>query len=133
MTYAFDTNAVIHTLRGNHFVDQNAEAALKSGNTFIIPPFVYYEIRRGFRYRPAPSKEKAFSRMCSLYSVGVMDIDTWDTAARIYADLKQRGQTIEDADILIAAFCIAGDYTLVTHNTRHFERIDGLLIVDWME
>jgi predicted nucleic acid-binding protein len=48
--------------------------------------------------------------------------------------LSKRGTPIGgrgDGDYLIAAFCIVKDYTLVTGNTRHFERIDGLKYVNW--
>ena len=36
-----------------------------------------------------------------------------------------------DSNILIAAFCIVHDYTLVTHNVRHFEGIRDLKVEDW--
>ena len=38
---------------------------------------------------------------------------------------------VGDADILIAAFCLENDYTLVTNNTKDFVNIKGLLINDW--
>ena len=34
-------------------------------------------------------------------------------------------------DLLIAAIAIANDFTLVTHNTREFGRVDGLKYEDW--
>jgi len=51
----------------------------------------------------------------------------------VYAKLKKDGILIDDSDILIGAFCIAHGYILVTDNTRHFERIDGLQIENWFE
>lgn len=36
-------------------------------------------------------------------------------------------------DMLIAATAKAEGMTLVTHNTKEFERIPGLLIEDWVE
>ena len=35
-------------------------------------------------------------------------------------------------DTLIAAHAIVASLTLVTHNSRHFERITGLKLEDWM-
>jgi tRNA(fMet)-specific endonuclease VapC len=40
---------------------------------------------------------------------------------------------IGDADILIAAYCLVNDYTLVTNNTNDFNRIDGLKLVNWKD
>jgi len=62
-----------------------------------------------------------------------MDIKTLDIAANIYANKKHHGNLIEDADILIAASCIAHGYTLVTNNERHFAGIDGLCVVNWVK
>jgi predicted nucleic acid-binding protein len=42
------------------------------------------------------------------------------------AYLRQRGQLIEDFDLLIAATALVHDLTLLTFNRRHFERIPDL-------
>ncbi|MCX7011325.1 MAG: hypothetical protein NTW86_01945 [Candidatus Sumerlaeota bacterium] len=36
-------------------------------------------------------------------------------------------------DTLVAAACQARKATLVTHNPRHFQAIDGLIIEDWLQ
>ena len=60
-------------------------------------------------------------------------IEVYEKATEIYIALKQKGQLIGDADILIAAYCLVNGYTLVTNNTNDFDRIDGLRIVNWYE
>ena len=54
------------------------------------------------------------------------------TFSKLRAQLEAAGARIENFDLLIAATAIAGGYTLVTHNTRHFSRIPGLKVVDWI-
>lgn len=56
-----------------------------------------------------------------------------DEYARIRAALEATGSRLETMDLLIAATALANDYTLVTHNTRHFARIPGLKLEDWLE
>ncbi|MDR0859355.1 MAG: PIN domain-containing protein [Oscillospiraceae bacterium] len=131
MTYALDSNAVFQILNDNQSVLSNADSVIENGNAVVLPPFVYYEVQRGFFYKSSPVKELAFERLCELYPVGNMTLDVWDYAAQVYANLRKRNQTIEDADILIAAFCITNGYILVTHNTKHFERVSELVIEDW--
>ena len=46
--------------------------------------------------------------------------------ARLRADLRQRGQLISDFDILLAATALEYGLTVLTRNTRHFNRIPGL-------
>ena len=55
-----------------------------------------------------------------------MDNSLLDTAAEIYLELRNKKQTVEDADILTAAFCKRHDFILVTHNIKHFEGVSGL-------
>jgi len=61
----------------------------------------------------------------------------WTAAAAdrygdIAAHLQQSRQVIGEMDTLIAAHALAEGLILVTHNTRHFERIPGLKLEDWM-
>jgi predicted nucleic acid-binding protein len=48
--------------------------------------------------------------------------------SRIRRDLRQRGEMIGDFDVLIAATALETGRVLVTDNTRHFERVEGLLV-----
>lgn len=131
MIYALDTNTISYFIQGNMTVMSRIRAALENRNDVIIPPVTYYEIRRGFKHKSAPAKERIFTNMCIQYPIGEMNIATWECAADIYANSRKLGKVVEDTDILIAAFCIVNGYTLVTHNTKHFEGINGLLLEDW--
>ena len=57
-------------------------------------------------------------------------------AARRYgeirAELEGRGTPIGDADVRIAAIALARGLTLVTGNERHFRRVPGLGIENWL-
>lgn len=56
-------------------------------------------------------------------------------SAAVYADIRFRTkqQPLGDRDIMIAAHAIALEATLVTNNTRHFERIGGRLrLENWL-
>jgi tRNA(fMet)-specific endonuclease VapC len=39
---------------------------------------------------------------------------------------------VPDADLLIASVVLAADATLVTGNTRHFDRFSGLRLENWI-
>lgn len=55
------------------------------------------------------------------------------TFAQIRAQVELKGCRIDKLDLFIAATALCNDYTLVTHNTRHFSRIPGLKIEDWVQ
>lgn len=61
----------------------------------------------------------------------------WTTqAADQYGALKdahrRSGTPIGELDTQIAAHALAEGLTLVTHNTRHFDRVPGLKLEDWL-
>lgn len=57
-------------------------------------------------------------------------------AADHYGALKdanrRNGTPIGEIDTQIAAHALAEGLTLVTHNTRHFDQVPGLKLLDWM-
>jgi tRNA(fMet)-specific endonuclease VapC len=133
MTYALDTNIIIHLLHNNSAVIAKRNEALEQGIQIVIPPYVNFEMLRGFRYVSAPSKEQSYKLLRANCLVGEMSINAWELAATLYANLRHAKRTVGDADILIAAFCVVNDHTLVTNNTKDFENIDGLHLVNWVE
>jgi len=54
-----------------------------------------------------------------------------DHFASIRHRLELQGSPIGPYDLQIAAIARANDCTLVTHNTRDFQRVPGLRIEDW--
>ena len=59
-------------------------------------------------------------------------IDAADEFGRIRAHLRRNGTPIGEFDTLIAAHALSEKLILVTHNTRHFEHVPGLVLEDWM-
>ena len=131
--YALDANILSYLLKRDLRVSRRVSEEAKNGNMIVIPPIAYYEVRRGLLAVKSTVKLRVFEMLCKENKVGVIDVDVLNEAAEIYADLRCAGKPIDDADLLIAAFCIVGDYILVTNNTRHFERIEGLQVVNWTE
>ena len=130
MTYALDTNIISYYLRGDKTIRGKFRTITINKDTLVIPPIVYYEVKRSFHLNPAPTKEKVFNQMCANYSVGILCRRCLENAAKLYADL--RAYNPEDADLLIAAFCIVNNYTLVTNNEKHFKNITGLVFENWV-
>ncbi|MCI0642827.1 MAG: type II toxin-antitoxin system VapC family toxin [Gemmataceae bacterium] len=54
-----------------------------------------------------------------------------EESGRVRADLAAKGTPIGPNDLMIAAIALANNLTLVTHNTREFSRVPGLILEDW--
>lgn len=129
--FILDSNIVSFYLRQEQRVIQKVNDTLLSGHQVLVSPIAYYEIKRGLQAIKAEKRLKEFAALCRVLGVGKLDNSILDFASDIYCELRKKKQSIEDADILTAAFCISHDFTLVTHNTKHFVNISGLSYCDW--
>lgn len=130
MTYFLDTNVIIDLLNGN----SNVLASFKNAYTFDtirIPDLVYYEVLRGFEYSDPKNQKAGFEIFANRCGIVYMDLSVLKEAARQYADLRKHGIAIDDDDILIGSFAIVKDAVLVTNNTKHFQKLNGIQLVNW--
>lgn len=56
-----------------------------------------------------------------------------DAYAMIKNALREKGQLIDEFDMVIAGQAIGEQLTVVTDNLKHFDRIPGLKVENWME
>jgi predicted nucleic acid-binding protein len=118
-------------MRKNQQIIQRLHYELDHGNEVLVGPIAYYEVKRGFLAINGQARLKEFYTLCNVLGVGRLDNTILDIAAEIYVELRRQKKTLEDADILTAAFCMSHDFTLVTNNTNHFEVISDLRFCDW--
>ena len=84
-------------------------------------------------------KEEYFIKEMNKISRLLRDIDVHPLAAdgtdyaKIKHLLKEQGNMIDDFDIVIAGQAISEGLTVVTDNIKHFNRIPGLKVENWME
>lgn len=69
-----------------------------------------------------------------LTTVTILDYDNQAAHrfGKIKRALERQGEKLSDADLHIAAIALTNNVPLVTHNTRHFRRIQQLTIEDWL-
>lgn len=51
---------------------------------------------------------------------------------RLKAELERTGDTPGDLDLQIASIALDRGAPLLTHNQRHFRRVPGLALEDWL-
>ena len=137
MTYALDTNAIIHYISGRKTVKTKFLSVAVSNTPIVIPFVADYEVMRGFYHKTDSSKERIYSQLKNFCPIIELKPDMWEHAAQIWAKLKKMNRNIGDADLLIASQCIINGYTLVTENRKHFDPVVGLniglTIENWAE
>ena len=136
MIYALDTNIISFLLRPskNPEVVARFKEIVKQGHDYVIPPISYYEIAWHLQWKKASTQLLIFERLYQNSAAEIsMSKEDFMMAVKIKTYMTQRGTPIgkNDGDIFIAAHCIVNGYTLVTDNSKNFDRIEGLKHVNW--
>ena len=127
-----DTDILSAIMRNVPSAVSRAHAYLTTHDRFAFSVITRYEILRGLKAKGAMRQIEAFGRFCAASETLYLTDRVIEIAAAIYADLKNRGQLIGDADILIAATALENGADLVTNNEDHFKRIARLHIENWL-
>lgn len=132
MKYMLDTNICIYAQKCVPSVLQNIQEHWKEG--IAISAITLAELEHGVAASANPQKNAvALLKMLSILDVLAFDSDAASEYGVINAALRRQGTPIGTMDTLIAAHGKAAGLIVVTHNTREFERVDGLQLVDWYE
>lgn len=131
--FCFDTDVMSATVRSGGGPPQLARrlavvpAAMQFTTSVTVGELLY-----GARKRQSRRLEDDIDGLVAEIQVVPFD----EPAARSYAEirvaLEAAGRPLEDPDLRIAAICLAHDLTLVTGNVRHFERVPGLRVENWL-
>jgi len=126
--FLLDTNAAIAVLKGHPGFAGNLRQ--HQPEDFGLPAIVMHELSFG-GYKSARMAQNV-ARVDAL-RFQIVDFDREDAlhAGEIRANLASTGTPIGPYDVLIAGQALARGLTLITHNTREFHRVPGLLIQDW--
>lgn len=125
-----DTDSCIAILRGNAaVVERRAAVADDVATTWITAAELYY----GAAKSTAPEKNRALvtSFLATLPILG-LDQASVQIFGEAKALLERQGRRVADADLFIGAIAVVQRAAVVTGNRRHYERIPGVTIENWM-
>ncbi|WP_236610679.1 type II toxin-antitoxin system VapC family toxin [Verminephrobacter aporrectodeae] len=126
-----DTNAASEAVRGHPAFDTRLQA-LAPGQ-WCISALTCSELRFGLAKKPAAVR---LHRLVNEF-LRIAPILPWDAKAanrhgELRANLQAQGLPIGDFDEMIAAHALAIGAVLVTDNVRHFSRVPGLMLENWL-
>jgi tRNA(fMet)-specific endonuclease VapC len=130
----FDTDVISYTMRARppvNLIRQLATVAPEDQATTSINlgELVYGACR-------SDKKQRLLDAIDTLVVTNIAVLPFDEAAARVYGDLRARletaGTTVSEPDLRIAAITLSRGATLATGNTRHFEKIPGLAVEDWL-
>ena len=126
-----DTDILSLFLRNHPQVVYSCNLYLQEHRKLSFSLITYYEILSGLKHRDAQKQLDKFLTFSQLNQIILLTEKSVKISAEIYADLRKKGTPIDDIDLLIAGVAIANDLVLITHNQKHFGKIEKLELEDW--
>lgn len=126
--FLLDTNVLIDMFKGNQRVQERIFRA--EFHNCCISEITLAELYVGAFKGGRPKQLQEIGFVCKRFRI-IPITAALEKYARLRVQLERKGESVDDFDLLIAATALTEGYILVTHNSRHFDRIEGLRIQDW--
>jgi len=133
MRYLLDTNICIYLIK-KHPLEVLERFRQHSPQDVAISTITLFELQYGVeksQYREG--SEDALAKFLLPLNLINLDHSSAIEAAIIRAQLEKKGIPIGPYDLLIAGLARSRGMTLVTSNTKEFERVVGLHLENWVE
>ncbi|MDR0913323.1 MAG: type II toxin-antitoxin system VapC family toxin, partial [Methanobrevibacter sp.] len=127
-----DSDIISYFFRGNKKVVKELINAIENDEKLCISIINIYEILKGLKFKYKNNKINLFEKLLEHLTILYLDDDIIIEASDIYSNLRKKGKTIDDADILIAATVIKNNGLLISNNTKHYKHIDNLNLKNWI-
>jgi tRNA(fMet)-specific endonuclease VapC len=128
--FMLDTDTVSFALRGQGDV---ADAILKRlPSELCVSAMTVAELRFGAERRKSAKLHRLIDAFVATIAVKPFDSDCAEEFGRLANLLADRGEPIGEIDTYIAAHAKALKVTLVTNNVKHFARVTGLKVENWV-
>lgn len=130
MRYLLDTNTCIAFLKNNAQVVSHIERVGIDALCLcsVVKAELWFGACKSERVQDNQQKLRAFFEVFDSLPFDDLAVEHYGD---IRAKLSKMGTPIGANDLLIAAIAKSHQTTLVTHNTREFERVTGLILTDW--
>jgi tRNA(fMet)-specific endonuclease VapC len=130
MTYLLDTNICIYII--NAQPAQVLQRLIQAGReSLAISTVTVAELAFGVAKSTRAGSRAKLENFLSKFPIVDWDQDAAWIYGIVRKDLEAKGQRIGERDLLLACQALALGATMVTNNTREFERIEGLKLENW--
>ena len=130
--YLLDTDTVIYFLKGHSRVVENFKAHRKIPKALSV--ITYGELIFGCRKSQHVVENLARIRqLAECYPIFDVTRSIMECFGEMKALLTRSGKPVDDFDLLIACTALTMNYTIVTNNVKHFQKITGLKVVNWTQ
>jgi len=128
-----DTDILSYYFKEEPVIVRRVNGYLEECDFLTISSITCFEILSGLRKIHSAKREKEFLEFCQEHEILGFNMEESLQAGKTYAELQKKGMPLSVADIFIASIALVNGCVFVTNNVRHFSRIEGLEIENWLE
>ena len=133
--FLFDTDII------SHIISKNPSSELRNRLNEIPPEYQFTttitvgELIYG-AYKNSFKKDVLLEKLSNMVWPNIKILSFDKPSAHVYgelrAELERKGTTLGEPDLRIAAIALSNRMVLITRNVKHFERVHGLSIQNWL-
>jgi tRNA(fMet)-specific endonuclease VapC len=132
MKYLLDSDTIIYYLNGDNNIA--ARVANVPTNKLCTSTINQAELFYGaHNSKHVRGNIDLLKRFLTFFEIVAFEEESANAYGKIKSILNKRGELIADMDLCIAAVAMVNKMILVTNNSKHFARIEGLKLENWRE
>jgi predicted nucleic acid-binding protein len=130
--YLLDTDTIIYILKGNPVVENNLQRHYYDPIKISVITLMelYYGAYKSQKVTSNLAKIKTLQNSLEIIPLGQEIAEIFGIQK---ANLEKRGTSLDDFDLILGCSALAHNLTLVSNNSKHFKKIEGLKLTNWTE
>ena len=128
--FMLDADTVSYAIRGKGQVA--ARLLERQPSEVCLSSITWAELRFGAEAKASQKLKRAIRSFVRDIAIVPFDESAADRFAVVAAALARRGEPIGAFDTLMAAHALSVGLVVVTNNTKHFSRVPGLRLENWV-
>lgn len=132
--YLFDTDTISQIIKKEPSISSirriaNIPPENQFTTTITVGELVYGAYKSN---RPEYFMEKLENILLPNIQILPFDEGSAKVYGKLRAEMEKRGLTLNEPDMRIAAIALYNSLTIITGNPRHFTKVSGLMVENWL-
>jgi tRNA(fMet)-specific endonuclease VapC len=127
-----DTNICIYIIKNKPRSVKEKFESLKPEELFLSSITVSELLYGAYKSQYVEKNLNALEAFLLKFEIIDYDYAASDAYGQIRAYLEKQGRVIGQMDMQIAGHALSTDMVMVTNNTKEFERVEGLVLENWV-
>jgi tRNA(fMet)-specific endonuclease VapC len=130
--YLLDTDTIIYLLKGSPSVERNLKRHYHDPMKISVITLMelYYGAYKSQRATSNLARIRTLENTMEIIPLGQEVVENF---GKQKAHLENLGTPVDDFDLVLGCCALAHNLTLVTNNVKHFKKMEGLKVTNWIE